>query len=319
MLRLTRVSFAAVFAAVVVPAAAMAQDTSTAAAAQRQEALGVLARVEFAFANADAKGLASCWTPTGEFIGPGGASAEGREAIEKLFQEAFASHKQAKLTLSVQRFRLVNDSLALVDAVAEVKPAVATGGTPLASFVLVKRDGRWLIESAREVTAHMPQQTNHLKDLGWMVGEWASATTPAGISMHTSCDWTANQAFLIRKFKVEGKDVMLRGGTEVIGWDPRGESFRSWAFDSDGGFGESLWVRDGNRWMIKFSGTLADGSMLSATHILSKVDDNTITVQSKDRTINGAAQPDVPETMLKRQAAAATAPKVGATSPSATR
>jgi uncharacterized protein (TIGR02246 family) len=318
MLRSMRFLFAAGLAALV-SATALAQDTSTAAAAQRKEVLSLLTQVETAFANADAKGLASCWTPGGEFIGPGGASAEGRESIEKLFQEAFASHKQGKLLLHVQRFRLVNDSLAIVDAVAEVKPAVATGGTPLASFVLVKHDGRWLIESAREVTAHMPPQTNHLKDLEWLVGEWASATSPAGISMRTTCDWTANQAFLIRKFKVEGKDMMLRGGTEVIGWDPRSESFRSWAFDSDGGFGESLWVRDGNRWMIKFSGTLADGGMLSATHILTKVDDNTLTVQSKDRTVNGTAQPDIPETMLKRQAAAATSPKVGATSTSTTR
>lgn len=73
----------------------------------------------------------------------------------------------------------------------------------------------------------MPPQTNRLKDLQWLVGDWASAATPVGITMHTTCDWTANQAFLIRKFKVEGKEAMLRGGTEVIGWDPRGESFRS--------------------------------------------------------------------------------------------
>ncbi len=294
----------------------MAQDLATPAAAQRKEVLDVLKQVETAFANSDARMLATCWTRTGEFIGPGGASAEGREGIEKLFQEAFAAHKQATLMLHVERFRMVNDGLALVDAVAEVKPAVATGGTPMASFVFVKRDGRWLIESAREVICHMPAQTNHLKDLQWLIGEWASvasATTPVGITMHTTCDWTANQAFLIRKFKVEGKEVMLRGGTEVIGWDPRGESFRSWAFDSDGGFGESVWVRDGDRWLIKFTGTLADGGTLSATHILTKVNDNTISLHSKDRTVNGVVQPDVPETTLKRQAAAAPTAKVGPT------
>jgi uncharacterized protein (TIGR02246 family) len=318
MLRPMRVLFAALFA-VVLPVAALAQDTSNAAATQRQEVLAVLKQVETSFANSDARMLATCWTPTGEFVGPGGASAEGREGIEKLFQEAFAAHKQATLMLHVQRFRMVNDGLALVDAEAEVKPAVATGGTPMASFVLVKRDGRWLIESAREVICHMPPQTNHLKDLQWMVGDWASATTSVGITMRTSCDWTANQAFLIRKFKVEGKEAMLRGGTEVIGWDPRGENFRSWAFDSDGGFGESVWVHDGKRWLIKFTGTLADGSMLSATHMLTKVDDNTLALQSKDRTINGVVQPDIPETTLKRQAAATPTAKVGAAATSVVR
>ena len=243
----------------VMTAAATAQDT-TSAAVQREPILALLTRVETAFSNADAKGLAACWTPTGEFIGPAGASAEGRENIEKLFQDAFADHKQAKLMLHPQRFRVVNDSLALVDAIAEVKPPAATGGTPMTSFVVVKKDGQWLIESAHETMAHLPPQANHLKDLQWLVGEWASATSPAGVTLHANCDWTTNQAFLIRKFKAEGKELFLHGGTEVVGWDPRSESVHSWVFDSDGGFGENAWVRDGNRWLIKYTGTLADGS-----------------------------------------------------------
>ena len=100
---------------------------------------------------------------------------------------------------------------------------------------------------------------------------------------------------MIRKFKVEGKEAILHGGTEIIGWDPRTNRIRSWVFDSDGGFGENVWVHDGNRWLIKYSGTLADGSEASATHILTKVDAATATMQSKDRVVNGAAQPDIPE------------------------
>jgi uncharacterized protein (TIGR02246 family) len=302
MLCLKRGALAALFA-VIVTTAAVADETPTAAATQRQEILALLTRMETAFANSDARGLAACWTPSGEFVGPSGASADNREAIEKLFAEAFAAHKRAALQLHMQRFRLVNDGLALVDAIAEVKPALATGGTPLASFVIVKQEGHWLIESARETSAHLPPQTNHLKDLQWLVGEWTSPTSPAGITLRANCDWTANQAFLIRKFQVEGKEAFMHGGTEIIGWDPRTASFRSWIFDSDGGFGENVWIRDGNRWLVKYSGTLADGSTVSATHVVTKIDDNTFTMQSKDRTMNGTAQPDVPESTLSRQTA----------------
>ena len=168
--------------------------------------------------------------------------------------------------------RLVNEGLALVEATAEVKPAAATGGAAVSDFVLVKPNGRWLIESAHETIAHLPPQTNHLKELDWLVGDWSSETSKAGITLRTTCDWTANQAFLIRKFKVEGKEAILHGGTEIIGWDPRTNRIRSWVFDSDGGFGENVWVHDGNRWLIKYSGTLADGSEASATHILTNVD-----------------------------------------------
>ncbi len=312
MLRTVRGGLA-VLLAVVGAAAVNAED----AAAQRQAIVALLNRVETAFASGDAAGLAACWTPKGEFVGPSGNSAEGRDGIEKLFKEAFAAHKQAKLLLHIQRFRVVNDSLALVDAVAEIKPAMPTPGTPLASFVIVKQDGRWLIESAREVTCCMPPQTNHLKELQWLVGDW-SASSANGLSLQSNWDWTANQAFLIRKFKVEGKQALLHGGTEVVGWDPRTETIRSWVFDSDGGFGENVWVRDGRapaqqgRWLIKYSGTMADGGAVSATHVVTKVDDNTVTIQSKDRSVNGAVQPDIPETTLKKAPPAASAPKVGA-------
>ena len=106
------------------------------------------------------------------------------------------------------------------------------------------------------------------------------------------------QAFLIRKFKVEGKAALLHGGTEVIGWDPRTSRIRFWVFDSDGGFGENVWVRDGNRWLVKYSGTMTDGSEASATHIVTKVDTDTIRLESRDRIVNGGDAPDIPETVL---------------------
>jgi uncharacterized protein (TIGR02246 family) len=295
---------------VVVFATNVPADEPTAGSLQRQAVLAVLTRLETGFNEGDAKGLAACWTENGEFVGPDGARADGRESVEKLFTEAFAARKEThKLQIHVSHLRLVNEGLALVEAIAEVKPAMASGGAALSDFVLVKQNGRWLIESAHESIAHLPPQTNHLKEIEWLVGDWSSDTSKAGITLRTSCDWTANQAFLIRKFKVEGKEAILHGGTEIIGWDPRGNRIRSWVFDADGGFGENVWVHDGNRWLIKYSGTLADGGEASATHILSKVDAATATMQSKDRVVNGAAQPDIPATELKRQAPAKPAVK----------
>ena len=94
--------------------------------------------------------------------------------------------------------------------------------------------------------------------------------------MRSTCDWTANRAFLIRKFKVEGAADVSRAGTEVIGWDPRARRIRSWAFDTDGGFGENVWVKDGNRWLVRCAGTRPDGSEVSATNVFTVVDANTV-------------------------------------------
>jgi uncharacterized protein (TIGR02246 family) len=311
MSRLIRSLLLGLLACIAVTAgAARANDTSAKAASESKAAadrlaiLGLLTKVESDFNAGDAKALASCWTEDGEFVGPTGTRSEGREMIEKDFQEAFAARKEScKLQFHLRHFRLAGEALALVEAVAEVKPVHVIGGMPIADFVFVKQSDRWLIESIRETIAHLPPDPTHLKVIDWLVGEWSSEASDTGISLQFSCDWTANRAFLIRKFKLEGKQALIQGGTEVIGWDPRANRIRSWVFDSDGGFGENVWVRDGNRWLIKYSGTLADGREVTSTHILTEVDAGTLSLQSKDRVVNGAALPDVPETTLKRQEA----------------
>ena len=53
----------------------------------RQAILALLTQLETSFNEGDAKGLAACWTETGEFVGPGGARVRGRESIEKQFEE----------------------------------------------------------------------------------------------------------------------------------------------------------------------------------------------------------------------------------------
>ena len=295
----------AVYAAFALMAAgvAIAQEAKTTEPAPEQEIRRLLKDVEEGFNRGDAKALASCWTPTGDFVNHTGVRVEGRDAIEKGFQESLSTHKGGKLQLVVVASRLVNPGLALVDAIADVKAAgTSVPGTPSFNFVLLKSGDRWLIESARETIAHVASQAQHLKALDWMVGDWAEASAPkSGIALHGTCGWTDNKAFLIRKFSVEGTSGALHSGTEVIGWDPRAQIIRSWVFDSNGGFGENTWIEDGNRWLIKYSGTLADGSDVSATNVVTLVDANTITLLSKDRTVNSVPQPGTPEITLKRQ------------------
>ena len=135
-----------------------------------------------------------------------------------------------------------------------------------------------------------------------MVGDWSDEVSPQnGVSVHSTCAWTANKTFLIRKFTVGGRADVSRAGTEVIGWDPRTQRIRSWVFDTDGSFGESVWVQDGNRWLVSYSGTSPDGSSVSATNVLIPVDANAVTVESKNRTANGERQPAVPKLTIKRQ------------------
>jgi uncharacterized protein (TIGR02246 family) len=270
----------------------------------------LLTEIEEKFNKGDAKGLAACWTPGGDFGNHAGDRFEGRDNIEKAFQESFAAHKKSTLQIHILSMRIVTDGVAIVDVIPEVKPQITTlAGEPNLNLVLLKRDGRWLVESAREIRS-APSQVQHLKDLEWMVGDWISDTSPqSGASLHNTCGWTDQRAFLIRKFTVEGKNGVIHSGTEVIGWDPRANRIRSWIFDSNGGFGENVWVHDGNRWLIKYSGTALDGNQVSATNIITIVDANTLEIQAKDRTADGEQQPDVSVITLKRQIVTKDAPK----------
>ena len=66
----------------------------------------------------------------------------------------------------------------------------------------------------------------------------------------------------------------------------------SWAFDPDGSWRSHL-TRDGKKWVQDSAGVLENGSVLAATNILTRIDDNTFTFQSVQRSLMGDAIDDV--------------------------
>ena len=264
-----------------------------------------VAALQEAFNRGDAKGLAACWTTDGEFVGPNSEQIDGRKKIEAAFVDFFAKHPKAKIQLSGVSWRPVASDVALVDLIAVMTP-VPEGleAEPNSTILLVKQDGRWLIGRMHEAVSSEPSHQIHLKNLNWMVGDWAEEGTRAsGVSVRSSCDWTTNGSYLIRKFTAEGTSGVVRAGTEVIGWDPRTHRIRSWIFDADGSFGESVWTHDGARWIIKHTGTLADGNDVSVTYIVTPVGADAVTIQSKDHMVGGEKKPDLPEIKFKRRVA----------------
>lgn len=297
--------FLPVFAAVTfvcVPLLRAADNADT--KAMESEIRKMASTMEAAFDRGDAKSVAACWTTDGEFTGPRGDRIEGRQNIEKAFSEFLSIHPKTKLRLTILSWRPLGNVL-LADFVSVMTPVpMGLDAEPLSSMVLLKQDGRWLIGSMREYSTGGPSHFLHLKDLQWMVGEWAVEGKGASpVIVHSSCHWTGNGNYLIRRFTVTRDKQVLSGGTEVIGWDARAHRIRSWTFDTDGGFGEGTWLPEGNRWIVKHTGIQADGSDVAATHIISSPDANTIVFQSKDRLINGEKRTELPEVKMKRVSA----------------
>ena len=89
--------------------------------------------------------------------------------------------------------------------------------------------------------------------------------------------------------------------TQRIGWDPLTEQIKSWFFDSDGGYGHAYWTRNGNRWVIKSTGVLADGRIATATNILTRTGHNSARWHSTDRTVGRDVAPDHSEAVMVRR------------------
>jgi uncharacterized protein (TIGR02246 family) len=268
----------------------------------KQDILKLVSMYQAAFNGTDAKALAALYTTTGDHIGPQGNRIEGRSDIEKQMAAFRAANKQTKLSIDVSSIRLVGDDMAIVDAVPTLTPPLQqTPAEYHSTLVVVKRDGKWLVESSRDTLVASPSTGSHLKQLEWLIGTWtveaAGADKPA---TQSTCDWAANRSFMIRS---TGSPLLVGSGgagTEIIGWDPHDQRIRSWDFDSEGAFGQSTWTRDGDRWIIQRSGVLPDGGTTSATFVVTKVDANTLGVQARDRVQNGDKQPDVGEIKVKR-------------------
>lgn len=256
-----------------------------------------------AFNKQDAKALASHWSPEAVYTNPvSGEEVVGRDAIEKQFGEIFATLKGAKLESKVESIRFVSPNVAVENGTARVTVAEGKPDESTYSAVHVKRDGKWMIDRVTE--EDIPAVVSHhdkLKDLEWMVGTWVDEDEESRVA--TTCQWSRNKNFLVRSFTASVRDRIDKSGMQIIGWDPAAKQIRSWVFDTDGGFGEGVWSKKGNRWYIQAKDTSAEGQKLSSQNILTVVDKNTFTWQSVDRQAGGQLLPNIDEVVVVRAAA----------------
>jgi uncharacterized protein (TIGR02246 family) len=253
-----------------------------------------------AFNKGDAHALAAFWTPDGDYMDEDGRHYQGRKAIEESFQKLFAAEKGAELRTHRTSFRLVKPDLAIADGLMEVVPP--NGGPPTVArytAVHIKQDGHWFLESVREAMATAPSNAENLEELAWLIGDWADEAEK-GAAAKVSFSWAENDNFIVSTFATTLKDVPVAGGTQWIGWDAAAKHIRSWSFESNGGFSEGVWNRDGDRFLSKTTATLRDGKKVSATNVVTPVDADHFTWQSTKRSMDGKTLPDTEVVKMKR-------------------
>jgi uncharacterized protein (TIGR02246 family) len=260
-----------------VSVAALSRSAGVSSSPAVPEIRGMMRDYLRAFNRHDPAALAAHWTGAGESVDlDSGEVTAGREAVRAVFSALFDQDEQATIDIDVHSVRLVRDDVAVVDGVTLI---AFTDGSPAASrfsAVVVKEDGRWMLESVRETAqpaAAVVAAGKPLDALEWLVGAWEDIGE--GVLASTQCFWSAGRGFLIRSHAIRGDaaasdrpmagdtripgllpagDQRPRELTEIIGWDPDRRAIRSWIFSSSGRFAEGTWTRDGDTWTVLVEG-----------------------------------------------------------------
>jgi uncharacterized protein (TIGR02246 family) len=244
-----------------------------------------------AFNAGDAKAVAALFTPDGQIEDKDGHVHTGREAIAKTFAQLFKELPDKNIEVFVESIRFLGPDLAIeVGSTKETPSPIDPPEYERYTALHVKRDGKWQMALARDEEGPGASGHEQLQPLAWLIGEWVDDGGSAVV--YSTCRWSLDGHFLLQEFDLQlnGREAMKV--SQRIGWDPLAKRIRSWVFDSEGGFGESIWSPDGNNWIIKASAVRPDGTTASATNFLTPTGKDGYIWRSTDRIV--AEQPQKP-------------------------
>jgi uncharacterized protein (TIGR02246 family) len=243
-----------------------------------------------AYNKGDSKALASMFKEDAEIVDVDGTRNQGREVIAKLFAETFAENPGMTIAVASENLRFLGAESAKEEGHTTITPKTGARTVRRYTVLYAKRDGRWLYDSVREDTEPLVSPHERLKEIEWLVGDWIDESADADVRVN--CKWSEDGNYLLRDVSVKRHGKAVMKVSQRIGWDPLTKQFKSWEFDSDGGYGEALWALDGKRWVIKQSGVLPDGRTASATRILVQENPHRVSWVSTQEVVGGESVPD---------------------------
>jgi uncharacterized protein (TIGR02246 family) len=247
----------------------------------------------------DAKAVAALFTPDGRTVDKEGDESKGRDAIAQTFARLFEDMPQKRIEVFVDSIRFIGADLAMeVGTTKETPTPTEPPEYDRYTVLHVKRDGKWQMALARDEEGPPPTPHERLQPLAWLAGEWIDDGGSSVVI--SSCRWSTDGNFLLQDFKlqVNGKEAM--DVNQRIGWDPLAKCIRSWVFDSEGGYGESVWTREGSSWIIKSTGVRPDGTTASATNQLMPAGKDGYVWQSTDRIVADQRQPPMSVKVVRK-------------------
>jgi uncharacterized protein (TIGR02246 family) len=286
------------------PSADPAAKSRSAAAPQDEqvEIAAIKANIE-AFSKAyqarDVKAIAALFAPEAKLVTEENEVVEGREAIAKGFADHFVEEPTTRMELNVGAVKMLTADLAV--ETGTTKSSAAPDATPeygKYTVLHVKRDGKWLMLLVRDMDGGQPTNQERLLPLAWMVGDWVDESPESLVS--TSCRWSPDKNFLLQDVRIQRSGKPTMQVSQRIGWDPLRKRVRAWVFDSEGGYGESVWSQHGDEWIAKAEFVRNDGVTASATNVFKRAGKDAYVWRSADRLIGDEVLPTMEVTVVRK-------------------
>jgi len=248
-----------------------------------------------AFARGDSAAVAALWTDRGEYEDDRGTLVHGRDEIAKLYEAYFKEHPGGRLEIRPASVRLLARDAAVEEGVLRsVRPGAELPTSSLYRVFLVREEGRWRIAQVRE----WDSSRDRLEDLEWLLGTWKASAKDQDVTLTVTRHPKLPQ--LTGELTRAEKGRVVSTASLKIALDPQRGRLRSWHFDADGGQGQALWLRDGDRWVLEATGTLADGTPTASTDVLTRTPAGELLWRSVERVLGETELPEAAPLKLRR-------------------
>jgi uncharacterized protein (TIGR02246 family) len=284
----------------------IAQQEPGAKAASNQDAdaakQAVLANVRTfteAFNRRDVAALLKLFADDCELTESDGTTIHGLKELEEEFRDTFEDDPNGRLSVSVDSLRVVTPDV----VIEEGKTTFFPDGKTLTAesdyqATHVKKGGRWLMTRVRSFNRVVLSPYDQLRDLEWLVGDWIDESSESLVE--SSYRWDDNKTFLLQKFSIRVNGQKILSGTQRIGRDPLSKQMKSWVFDSEGGYAESLWSNVDDSWVIKGKGVRADGKVVTVTNQLTQLGKDRMSFESVDRIVGEERMPNLAVIVVRK-------------------
>jgi uncharacterized protein (TIGR02246 family) len=258
-----------------------------------------------ALTSGDLDAVMAFWAPDGDYVDEAGKVTSGKDNIAALFKKALPEMKGGKITSKIHKLKFLKPDIIFQDGTIE--GTTPTGSKESARFAAVwtKTGDKWLLSSVRDLPSEVADLPSlaaaQLHDLEWLVGDWIDDEPKKDVTM--TCKWDTSKAFLLMHYLVKRQGMEDLEVTVRVGWDGASGRIRSWTFDSQGGFSEGFWMRDGKRWLVGSSGVLPDGGVGGSTLIYEFKDPNSFVWRATEREVDGQPLADSEVKYVRKPAA----------------